>query len=128
MHFSTAKILLFIALNLHPHGAQTIYATSNSEGYVWTPTQGGWEVEAQGFPASDFTRDPSVDASLSGNPDRGDVPRYLRDISRHDWSRDSIMIFANGDRVEKCGDHAFYIINAGAPNQKTFTILFSDDD
>jgi hypothetical protein len=29
--------------------------------------------------------------------------------------------------VEKRGDHAFYIINAGGANEKTFTILFSDN-
>ena len=36
------------------------------------------------------------------------------------------MVFDNGDRVEKHGDHAFYIINAGAANEKVFTILFPD--
>ena len=38
------------------------------------------------------------------------------------------MVFDNGDRVEKRGDHAFYIINAGGENEKVFTILFSNYD
>jgi hypothetical protein len=120
----TAKILLFIALNLGPQNAPLIYATSNSESYVWTPAQAGWTVEAKGFPASDFTRDPSRSADLAGNPSQDSVPAYLRAISRHDWSHNSAMVFDNGDRVEKHGDHAFYIINAGGANEKVFTILF----
>jgi hypothetical protein len=34
------------------------------------------------------------------------------------------MVFDNGNRVEKRGDHAFYIINAGGANEKVFTIFF----
>jgi hypothetical protein len=124
----TAKILLFIALNLGPHNAPLIYATSNSEGYVWTPSQTGWTVEGKGFPASDFTRDPSRSVTLAGNPSQDCVPAYLRAISRHDWSHNSAMVFDNGDRVEKHGDHAFYIINAGGANEKVFTIFFAPRD
>ena len=40
------------------------------------------------------------------------------------WKDNSAMVFDNGDRVEKRGDHAFYIINAGGANEKIFTILF----
>ena len=120
----TAKILLFIALHLGPHNAPMIYATSHSENYVWTSTETGWTVEAKGFPASDFTRDPSQSVDFTGNPPRDSIPAYLRAISRHNWSHNSVMVFDNGDRVEKCGDHAFYIINAGGPNEKVFTILF----
>ena len=116
----SAKILLFIGLALGPKGAPTVYATSNSEAYIWNLQQTGWTVEARGFPASDFTREPEVDTTLPLNH----VPDYLKQISQHDWSHNSVMIFDNGDRVEKDGDHAFYIINAGAPNQKVYTILF----
>ena len=124
----TAKILLFIALNLGPQNAPVIYATSNSESYVWTPTQTGWTLEGKGFPASDFTRDPSKSMTFTGTPTQKSVPAYLRAISRHNWSHNSIMVFDNGDRVEKHGDHAFYIINAGGANQKVFTILFPTPD
>ena len=120
----TAKILLFIALNLGPHNPPAIYATSNSESYVWMPTEIGWTVDAKGFPASDFTRDPSQTVDFAGSQPRESIPAYLRAISRHDWSHDSAVVFDNGDRVEKCGDHAFYIINAGGANEKIFTILF----
>jgi hypothetical protein len=119
----TAKTLLFLALSMGPHQASTIYATSNSEGYVWTPTQTGWSLVGLGFPSSDFTRDPSKSMTFTGDP--AAAPRYLRAVAHHDWSRrNSAMVFDNGDRVEKHGDHAFYIINAGGPNEKVFTILF----
>jgi hypothetical protein len=124
----TAKILLFIALNLGPANAPVIYATSNSESYVWTPTDTGWAVEAKGFPASDSTRDPWQIMTFTGRPPYHSIPAYLRAISRHNWRHDSAMVFDNGDRVEKHGDHAFYIINAGGANEKVFTILFPADD
>ena len=120
----TAKILLFIALNLGPHNPPVIYATSNSESYVWTPTKTGWTVKGKGFPASDFTRDPSRSIDLSGDPTEDSIPAYLRPVSQHDWNQNSAMVFDNGNRVEKHGDHAFYIINAGGANEKIFTILF----
>jgi len=120
----TAKILLFIALNLGPQNPSLIYATSNSESYVWISTGTGWTVEGKGFPASDFTRDPSRSVSFTGTQPRNCVPAYLREISNHDWSHNSAMVFDNGDRVEKHGDHAFYIINAGGANEKDFTIFF----
>jgi hypothetical protein len=120
----TAKILLFIALNVGPPNAPVIYATSNSESYVWTPRQTGWEVVAKGFPASDSSRDPWVTMNFTGKPPHDSIPAYLRAISKHNWRHNSAMVFDNGDRVEKHGDHAFYIINAGGANEKVFTILF----
>jgi hypothetical protein len=120
----TAKILLFIALNVGPQNAPLIYATSNSESYVCTPTQTGWTIEGKGFPSSDFTRDPSKSATLTGNPEESSIPPYLRAISKYHWKDNSAMVFDNGNRVEKHGDHAFYIINAGGANEKIFTILF----
>jgi hypothetical protein len=119
----TAKILLFLAMNLGPHNASLIYATSKSESYVWDPTPTGWALTAKAFPASDFTRDPEQTATFDGQP-RGDVPGYIRSVSRYNWNRDGALVFENGDRVEKHGDHAFYIINAGGANEKVFTIFF----
>jgi hypothetical protein len=120
----TAKILLFIALSLGPQNPPMVYATSNSESYVWTPTKTGWSVEGKGFPSSDFTRDPSKTLDFAGGPGQDSVPKYLRAVSRYHWENHSAMVFDNGDRVEKHGDHAFYIINAGGPNEKVFTILW----
>ena len=128
MTLPTAKILLFIALNVGPHTAPVVYATSNSESYVWTSEKTGWTVEAKGFPASDWYRDPSQVQPVIGIPSSGDVPPYLRIVAKHHWNHDSAIAFDNGDRVEKCGDHAFYIINAGGANEKIFTILFPTDD
>ena len=122
----TAKILLFIALNVGPHHPSTIFATSVSENYVCTATESGWNVEELGFPASDFTRNPATCTDFSGTPDASSVPKFLRAVANHDWSRNTAMVFDNGDRVEKCGDHAFYIINAGGANEKIFTILFPE--
>ena len=120
----TAKILLFIALNVGPQNPQTVYATSNSESYAWTTTRVGWSVEGKGFPQSDFTRDPSKGENFTGNPDSDSVPHYLKAISKYKWNDKSVMVFDNGNRIEKSGDHAFYIINAGAANEKVFTIMF----
>lgn len=120
----TAKALLFIALNVGPQNPSTVYATSNSESYVWTPTPAGWAVEAKGFPTSDFTRDPTQTVAYVGGPGKDSVPKYLRAVSRYHWVNNSIMVFDNGDRVEKHGDHAFYIVNAGGTNEKVFTILW----
>jgi hypothetical protein len=124
----TAKILLFIALNLGPHNSPMIYATSNSESYVWTPMETGWTVVAKGFPSADNTRNPDQCADIAGSPSQDSVPPYLRAVAQHNWSHDSAMVFDNGDRVEKRGDHAFYIINAGGANEKVFTILYPVDD
>lgn len=120
----TAKILLFIALSVGPQNPPVVYATSNSESYVWTTTKPGWTVEAMGFPASDFSRDPSRWATFSDAPTEDSVPAYLRVISHYHWVNNSAMVFNNGNRVEKHGDHAFFIINAGGANEKVFTISF----
>jgi hypothetical protein len=121
---TTAKVLLFIALNVGPHNPPMVYATSSGESYVWTSTATGWTVERKAFPSSDFERNPAKDMSFSGNLTQGSVPRYLRAISRYRWQEGAAMVFDNGDRIEKRGDHAFYIINAGGSNEKVFTILY----
>jgi hypothetical protein len=121
----TAKVLLFIALHLGPSHAQEIYATSNSESYVLTVGKtGGWVVEGKGFPASDYTRDPTKFATLDCDPSPNSVPAYLRPVASQSWRHDNAMVFDNGDRVEKHGDHAFFIINAGGANEKVFTIFY----
>ncbi len=129
----TAKVLLYIALQLGPAHPQTIYATSNSESYVWTFTQSGqvasWSVDGKGFPASDFTRDPDKTMTFNGGtPPTDCVPAYIRSISRYSWTHNSAIVFDNGDRIEKHGDHAFLILNAGGANEKTFTILYPTCD
>jgi hypothetical protein len=120
----TAKVLLFIALNVGPQNPPVVYATSNSENYLWTQSDTGWTLEAKGFPASDSTRDPTKFVNFTGTPSQDSVPPYLRAVSRYHWHNNSVLVFDNGTRVEKRGDHAFLIINAGGANEKIFTILF----
>jgi hypothetical protein len=131
----TAKVLLYIALQIGPAHPQEVYATSNSESYVWELTEPtsdktewyGWAVEGKGFPASDFTRDPSKTMTFDGTrPPVDSVPNYLRVISRYSWKRDTAFVFDNGDRIEKHGDHAFYILNAGGANEKVYTIFYPE--
>jgi hypothetical protein len=122
--FATAKILLFIALNVGPHDAQTVFATAGGENYVWTETTTGWTCAQLGFPSSDFTRNPTVTADFGSNPLEKSVPAFLQPVAHHNWRHNSAMVFDNGDRVEKNGDHAFFIVNAGGPNEKDFTILY----
>jgi hypothetical protein len=129
----TAKVLLYIALQLGPAHPQEIYATSNSEGYVWTfdckdrtPT---WTVTGLGFPSSDFTRDPAVTVSFCGcQPPTDNIPAYIRSISRYSWQHNNAIVFDNGTRIEKHGDHAFLILNAGGANEKVFTIVYPTCD
>jgi hypothetical protein len=121
---TTAKVLLFIGLTLGPANPTAVFCTSHNESYNWTPEPYGWRSNALGFPASDFSRDPSKIAMFAGSPHKGDVPPYIGEIADHDWSQDSVVILSNGDRVEKKGDHAYYIVNPGAPNEKDFTISY----
>ena len=120
-----AKTLLFIALTLNP-SPQKIFVTSNSETYIWTHTVKGWSFEARGFPASDFSREPDRTEMMTP-PTSHDLHGPLKGVAQHDWSHDSVMIFENGDRVEKDKDTGFLIVNAGGSNQKTYTILYDDD-
>jgi hypothetical protein len=125
----TAKVLLYIALQLGPSHPQTIYATSNSESYVWTFNQsdngGSWTLLGKGFPTSDFTRDPDQTMTFAGSAAPVDtVPDYIRSISRYSWTHNNAIVFDNGTRIEKHGDHAFLILNAGGANEKDFTIVY----
>ena len=121
---TTAKILLFIALTLGPANPTAVFVTSHNESYDWTSQPYGWRLDALGFPASDFSRNPAKTAMFSGSPKKGDVPPVIREIANHDWSHDSLVVLSNGDRVEKRGDHAYYIVNPGSPNEKDFTIFY----
>jgi len=120
-----AKVLFFIALTLGPSNPHKILVTSNSETYVWSHSKEGWMFDAKGFPASDFTRE--SDQCFAVSPTSSDdIKDSLKIIAKHDWSHDSVMIFENGDRVEKNDDTGFYIVNAGGANQKVYTILYDD--
>jgi hypothetical protein len=125
----TAKVLLYIGLQLGPAHPHMIYATSNSESYVWqyndTTREPSWSLDAKGFPASDFTRDPEMTLTFDGSePPLDGVPWYIRSISRYSWRHNNAIVFNNGTRIEKHGDHAFLIINAGGANEKVFTIVY----
>jgi len=125
----TAQVLLYIALQLGPSHPETIYATSNSESYVWTYNHSGknmgWQVESKGFPSSDFTRDPAQTRIFETSEAPVDnVPDYIRSISHYNWTHNGAVVFDNGTRIEKHGDHAFLIINAGGSNEKVFTIVY----
>jgi hypothetical protein len=129
----TAKVLLYIALQLGPAHPQEIYATSNSEGYVWTynatGSNAGWTVTGLGFPSSDFTRNPAETVTFAGSEAPVDqVPGYIRSISRYSWRHNNAIVFDNGTRIEKHGDHAFLILNAGGANEKDFTIVYPQVD
>ena len=129
----TAKVLLYIALQLGPAHPATIYATSNSESYVWTYDSSdknpSWTVLGKGFPTSDFTRDPDKTMTFGGStPPVDTVPGYIRSISHYNWTHNSAIVFDNGDRIEKHGDHAFLILNAGGANEKVFTIVYPTCD
>jgi hypothetical protein len=129
----TAKVLLYIALQLGPAHPEQIYATSNSEGYVWTfndsASKPSWTVTGLGFPASDFTRNPDESVTFAGSEAPVDhVPGYIRSISRYSWRHNNAIVFDNGTRIEKHGDHAFLILNAGGANEKVFTIVYPTCD
>jgi hypothetical protein len=121
---TTAKILLFIALTLGPPNPTAVFVTSHNESYNWASQPDGWRLKVLGFPASDFSRDPSKTVIFSGSPQKSDVPAVIGEIANHDWSQDSLVVLSNGDRIEKRGDHAYYIVNPGSPNEKDFTIFY----
>jgi len=121
----TAKVLFFIALTLGPSDPQKIFVTSNSENYVWTHSANGWTFDAQGFPSSDWTREPDRTDIVVANDSEG-ITGPITSITKHKWDHDSVVILDNGDRIEKDHDTGFYIINAGGPNQKVYTILYND--
>ena len=120
-----AKVLLFIALTLGPSNPQKIAVTANSENYLWLRTSSGWSFQAQGFPASDFTREPDYSETMTP-PAVDDLKGPIKTIAKHDWSHDTVMVLDNGDRVEKHKHTAFYIINAGGANEKDYTIRYDD--
>lgn len=122
----TAKILLFIALHVGPHQPSEVFATSLSDSYSYTTTQKGWTVEGLSFPASNGDYNPGFTSTGEATPSSSAVPKHLRAVAQHNWGKDSAMVFLNGDRVERHGDHAFYIQNAGGANEKVYTICFKE--
>lgn len=122
-----AKLLLFVALTIGPSNPQKIAVTSNSENYYWVHEKTGWAFRAQGFPSSDFTREPERTISPMEPRKSDDLKGPEKDITHHDWSHDTVMVFDNGDRVEKYKETGFYIVNAGGANQKVYTIRYDND-
>src|ERR1700722_15123496 len=121
---TTAKVLLFIALTLGPANPTAVFCTSHNESYSWTPQPYGWHLNALGFPAPDFSRDPSKTAMFSGSPHKGDVPPNIGETADNDWNHGSVVVLTNCDRVEKKGNQAYDIVNPGSPNEKDFTIFY----
>ena len=120
---STAKFLFFIALTLGPQSPHTVVVTSINENYCWTDEgPDGWMLKTKGAPTSDWVRQDEKQQAASF--DDADA----RAITGHQWHDGSYLQLDNGNRVEKQGDAAFYIVNPGAPNQKTYTILFPKED
>jgi len=120
---STAKFLFFIALTLGPQSPHSVYVTSSNEGYRWTDEgQNGWMLKTRDAGSTDWVRQDLK--PLPGGFDNADA----RAITAHDWHDGSFLQLSNGNRVEKQGDAAFYIVDPGAPNQKTYTILYRTED
>jgi len=115
---STAKVLLFIALSVGPKHPQTIFATSNSENYVWTQSGQEWSLKTKGLPTHQWR-----DRKNQPAPDPQEE-REMRAVAHYDWREGSFLNLENGNRVERQGNAVFYIIDPGAPNQKVFTILY----
>ena len=114
----TAKLLLFIALSLGPKDPQTIFATSNSDNYVWTRTQGYWTLRTKGLPTNDWD-----ERGTQPTPSR---QPGMRVSGYHDSNDGDSLNLNDGSRVERQGDAVFYIVDPGAPNQKIYTILYPE--
>jgi hypothetical protein len=119
---STAKFLFFIALSLGPQTPHSVFVTSTNENYCWTDEgTDGWKLKTKGAPTCDWVR--QEPKQLPAGFDTSDA----RAITAHQWHDGSYLQLANGNRVEKQGDAVFYIVNPGAPNQTTYTILYPKD-
>ena len=122
----TAKLLLFVALCLGPKytdSNHTVLITSTPDNCIWTQEPHGWNLAEKHLPTPGWTAT-GLDVSTSDLNDFGAKNRPLvHAILHHDWSHDSILVLANGDREEKQGTKVFYIVNAGAANEKVYTIL-----
>lgn len=124
----TAKLLLFVALTLGPKEmTQSIQITSNSVNYQWIQGAGDWTLIATDHPSHDWPAN-GLDLSTKDLMDIGkENIQSVRNIAHHDWSRDSVLILDNGDRVEKHGNKVFYTSRPGEPNQQVYTILYIDN-
>ncbi len=116
---STAKFLFFIALSLGPQSPHTVFVTSLHESYCWTDAgPDGWMLKTKDSTNAHWKR-------VEQKPTEGSLDDVdARAITGHDWHDGSALQLSNGNRVEKQGDAAFYIVNPGAPNQETYTILY----
>jgi hypothetical protein len=120
---STAKLLFFIALTLGPQSPHVVYVTSVNDSYRWTDEgPNGWMLRTKDAPHGDWVRQDQK--PQPGGFDNAEA----RAITAHDWHDGSFLQLSNGNRVEKQGDAAFYIVDPGAPNQKTYTIRFPQED
>jgi hypothetical protein len=117
---STAKFIFFIAMTLGPQGPHEVFVTSSNENYHWTD-QGpeGWKLKTEADAHCGWTRQQEQNGTLDD--------RDARAITAQTWNDGSALQLSNGNRVEKQGDAAFYIVDPGCPNQKTYTILFPKD-
>ena len=113
---ATAKILFFIGLTLAPQRPHLIFATSNSDNYVWTAGSAeGWSLRTKGLPTSDWH---FRGWQQEGAPDDRDA----RAISRCQWHDGTLLDLPDGNQVKWQGDNAFFIVDPGAANQKVYTI------
>jgi hypothetical protein len=114
---ATAKVLLFIALSMAPEGTQKIFATSNSDNYVWMKDDGAWSLKTKVIPVADYT--------VMGSEQAPQVTDSMETIRRHHRSReDTVLDLKNGNQIEQQGNAVFYIVDPGAPNEKVYTILY----
>ena len=119
---ATAKVLLFIALSVGPRPPEgVIYATNQSENYVFTQDTRGWDLDTLNMPADDWECHGPQAAPSSYDQ------REFRAIARHRWMDGASMDLRDGSRIERQNGVVFYIQNPGAPNQKVFTIEFPRD-
>jgi hypothetical protein len=119
---TTAKILFFIALNVGPQNAPTVFATSSNDSYVWDQSEGGWTLKAKAAPRCDWS---TMKFQQAPDTDQG---RIFRAISNHDWAHNPSLDLDDDSRIEKRGDTVFYIVDPGAANEKVYTIVYPTDD
>ncbi len=112
---TTAKMLLFIALCIHPD-SHSFFITSNNDNYRFTDDHiEGWSVSTRGARASDWQKQGHL---LNIAPSGHDAAV----IGDYPWSENSALQLSDGNRIEKQGSACFYIINPGAPNEVDYNI------
>ena len=120
---STAKLLLFIAVLLGPKGGDTIQITNQNAYCVWTQESSNWTLTDLGAMNAHWPENgTNISAADLRQTHNGDF-KIAREITAHNWTRDSVLYLANGDKVEKQGNKIFYTTNPGGANQQIYTIL-----